>query len=131
MFVVPANPQVDLVLQGDVSQRDLHAEQELVLHRSDQPFDHGDAAALADRAKAGAYAPAPTPTLVSCRRPKLAAFIADEIARYGPADPECSANEAAHRNGGGWLSKKGPIHHATRVVVEKDDDPPAKWPMLG
>ena len=130
MFVVPANPHVDLVLQGGVSQRDRHAVQEFVLHRSDQSFDHGDAAALADRAKAGADALAPTPALVSSSRPKLAAFIAYEIARYGPADPECSANEAAHRDGCGWLSKDGTIHHATRVLVEKDDDPPAKWPTL-
>jgi hypothetical protein len=60
-----------------MSQRDLHAVHEFVLHGSDQPFNDGDAAALADRAKAGADALAPTPALVSCSRPKLAAFVAD------------------------------------------------------
>jgi hypothetical protein len=89
------SPQVDLVLQGGVPQRDLHAEQEFVLHRSDQPLDHGDAAALADRAKAGADTPTPTPEPISCGRPKLAAFIADEIPRWGPGSLECSAKEAA------------------------------------
>jgi hypothetical protein len=128
MFVVPSNPQVDLVLQGGVPQRDLHAVQEFVFHGSDQPFDHGDAAALADRAKAGADALAPTPEPITCGRPKLAAFIADEIPRCGPSGPQYSAKEAAHCKGGGRLSIEGTIHHTTRVVVENGDDPSAERP---
>jgi hypothetical protein len=131
MFVVPTQPQRQFLVQRDVSQRDLHSTQEFMLHRSDQAFDHGDAAALADGAKAGADALAPTPALVSCSRPELAAFIADEIPRGGPGGPECSAKNAPQRNGSGRLSNEGTIHHATRVVVEKGDDPPAKWPTLG
>jgi hypothetical protein len=42
MFVVPTQLQPQFLVQRDELQKDWHAAQDFVLHRSDQPFDHCD-----------------------------------------------------------------------------------------
>jgi hypothetical protein len=71
MFVKPADPQVQLLLQSRAPQGDQRAMQQLIFQSFDPAFEDGNAAALADRAKARSDALASTPELVSRRGPKL------------------------------------------------------------
>jgi hypothetical protein len=92
--------------------------QQIIFQGFDPAFEDGNAAALANRAKARADALSPTPELVSRGWPELAAFIADEIPRCCPGGMERSAKKTSQSDGGGRLSKDGTIHHAARVMVE-------------
>ncbi len=128
--VVPVDVQRQLAAEGVTLVRDQQPTRALVLDRSDQPLDHGDAAVLADCTKALLYTPAAAPSPESFVR-ELGALVGDQMPRQSERPAQGSSQNGSDRSGRWLLLEHGKSHDPPREVIGDDGDPPAEWPPLG
>ncbi len=130
MLIVPADQRGDQ-LPHRVAAEGKHTEsRQLFLESFDGAFYDGDAAVLADSAPAGFDPVAPAPILVTGTSPKLATFVADEMARRRSRSVVSSSKKGAHLGGCRRIPKQRESRDPARVVVDDNPQPPTEWPPL-
>ena len=128
LFVVPADVGVEAGTQRLGVQRNDDLSKMLVLHRADEPLDHGDAPFLSDCAKARADARAAAPATIAVA--ELRALVADEMARRATGARDRCVENLLGLFRARLLSEDGESDDGARVVVDDDGDPPREWPSL-
>ena len=125
---VPNEVGVELALDPDEREGHDDAPEALVLHRSNEALDDGDAAVLAERAVARADAVSSAPRAV--RALKLHSLIGDDVLGDRSGVPDAAIEESADFVVGGLLFEDGPCDHVAGEVIDDDRDPGAKRPAL-
>jgi hypothetical protein len=125
--VVPVRVECKAALKASPIQRDDSPTQELLLHAEDEPFDHGNAAVLADGTVAGVDLAATAPPLEACT-PELAALVADDVLGPGPGAADSVVEELADLPTIGLLAEDRDAHDSPGEMVQDDGDPPGERP---
>ena len=127
--VVPGDEERQLLAKRVSAARDEYPSRALVLHRENEPFDHGDTAVLPHRTESLTDAFATTP-LSESNRDELLAVIGDQVLRVGSGLPNHTTEKHGDGRGRRTLVEHGDPHDATREVIHRHGDPPAERPSL-
>ncbi len=92
----------------------IQCERVVVLDRSDQPLDHGDAAVLTNSAEALLYTPAAAPSPESFIR-ELDALVGDQMQWQAELPAQRSSQNGPDRSGRWLLLEHGKSHDPPRV----------------
>ncbi len=129
MTVVPAHEVRKLPAHRATPERNQDPPRAVVLQRSEEPLDDGDAAMLAHRSVAKPDSTSPTPTSVSSRL-EHALLVAQQVARRRADVPDRTTEESAQCSSIGLVGKNHPSLNPPRVVVQNHDNPPTERPLL-
>ena len=130
MFIIPLNDRGQLVAKRFATKRNHWQLGKHLLHRQDKPFHDGDTAVFADRTETRFDILSITPGLEILAGPKLRAFVADEMLRFGSTGGDGAPEKRANSNCARFRFEDGDAHDASGVVIHYDGYPPAEGPTL-
>ena len=101
-----------------------------VLETQDESFNECDTSVLAGGAESGCDPLVITPILEHAA-PELLALVADNVSWRSTCVENGAFEEGLNRYRCGIMPEYRKAHRASRVMVDDNRNPPAKWPALG
>ena len=127
--VVPRRIEEQFAAHRFQRHRNKNETRALALHRSDEPFDNGDARGFPD-APVARPNPATFAPCLEAVAPELFALVRDDMAGMLAVCASGSVEESLHLDRRGTLRKDGESHADPGQLIDRHGNPPAERPSL-
>ncbi len=127
--VVPDRVQTDFAANRRERRRNEKPPRALLLHRSDESLNDGNARRLTDPSVARSDVSTLAPTLEAAA-PELCSLVGDDVSGCGPARPDGTVKESLHLIRRWRLREDRETNEYSRDLIDRDGDPTTERPTL-